>query len=71
VFIVVSDSEKFVLSFTLLDQTRFNSNGRGYPLEDITLIGAKLKYLNARPQERGIKTFRVIMKDGKIYKITL
>jgi hypothetical protein len=70
-FIVVSDSDEFVLSFALLDQTRFNSNGRGYALEDISLIGAKLKYLNARSQERGIKTFRVIMKDNQIYKITL
>jgi imidazolonepropionase-like amidohydrolase len=40
----------------------------GNPLEDITVIGANPKYLDAEPRERGIETIRLIMKDGKIYK---
>jgi imidazolonepropionase-like amidohydrolase len=43
----------------------------GNPLEDITVIGANSKYLDAAPREQGIKTIRLIMKDGKIYKNTL
>jgi imidazolonepropionase-like amidohydrolase len=43
----------------------------GNPLDDITVLGANPKYLDAEPRERGIKTIRVIMKDGKIYKNTL
>jgi imidazolonepropionase-like amidohydrolase len=43
----------------------------GNPLEDITVLGANSKYLDAEPRERGIETIRVIMKDGKIYKNTL
>jgi len=43
----------------------------GNPLEDITVLGANPKYLDAEPRERGIETIRLIMKDGKIYKNTL
>lgn len=43
----------------------------GNPLEDITMIGANEKYLDAEPREQGIETIRIIMKDGKIYKNTL
>jgi len=43
----------------------------GNPLEDLTVLGANPKYLDAEPRERGIKTIRVIMKDGKVYKNTL
>jgi imidazolonepropionase-like amidohydrolase len=43
----------------------------GNPLEDITVIGANSKYFDAEPRGRGIKTIRLIMKDGKTYKNTL
>ncbi len=43
----------------------------GNPLEDITVIGANPKYFDAKPRNQGIKTIRIIMKDGKIYKNTL
>jgi imidazolonepropionase-like amidohydrolase len=43
----------------------------GNPLEDIRVIGANPKYFDSEPREQGIKTLRVIMKDGKIYKNTL
>ncbi len=43
----------------------------GNPLEDITVLGANPKYLDAEPRERGIETIRVIMKDGRIDKNTL
>jgi imidazolonepropionase-like amidohydrolase len=43
----------------------------GNPLEDITVLGANPKYLDAKPRERGIKKIRVIMKDGKVYKNSL
>lgn len=42
----------------------------GNPLEDLTVIGANKKWFDA-PARDGIKTMRVIMKDGKIYKNTL
>ncbi|MCL1058881.1 amidohydrolase family protein [Shewanella gelidimarina] len=42
----------------------------GNPLKDITVIGANEKWFDA-PKRDGIKTMRVIMKDGKIYKNTL
>lgn len=42
----------------------------GNPLEDITVIGGNKKWFDAPPRD-GIKTMRVIMKDGKIYKNTL
>jgi imidazolonepropionase-like amidohydrolase len=40
----------------------------GNPLEDMSVLGANSKYLDAEPRERGIDTIRVIMKDGLIYK---
>jgi len=43
----------------------------GNPLEDITVLGANSKYLDAEPRDQGIETIRFIMKDGKIYKNTL
>jgi imidazolonepropionase-like amidohydrolase len=43
----------------------------GNPLEDISVLGANPKYLDAEPRERGIETIRAIMKDGKLYKDTL
>ena len=43
----------------------------GNPLEDITVLGANSKYLDAVPRDRGIDTINLIMKDGKIYKNTL
>jgi len=43
----------------------------GNPLKDITAIGANPKYFDAADRDKGIKTIRVIMKDGKIYKNTL
>ena len=43
----------------------------GHPLEDMSVLGANPKYLDAEPRERGIETIRVIMKDGKVYKNTL
>jgi imidazolonepropionase-like amidohydrolase len=43
----------------------------GNPLEDITVIGANSKYFDAKPRGQGIETIHLIMKDGKIYKITL
>jgi imidazolonepropionase-like amidohydrolase len=43
----------------------------GNPLQDITVLGANPKYLDAEPRGRGIDTIRLIMKDGKIYKNTL
>jgi imidazolonepropionase-like amidohydrolase len=43
----------------------------GNPLEDMTVLGANSKYLDAEPRKRGIDTIQLIMKDGKIYKNTL
>jgi imidazolonepropionase-like amidohydrolase len=42
----------------------------GNPLKDITVIGGSEKWFDAPPRD-GIKTMRVIMKDGKLYKNTL
>ncbi len=42
----------------------------GNPLEDITVIGGNEKWFDAEERD-GIKTMRVIMKGGKIYKNTL
>jgi imidazolonepropionase-like amidohydrolase len=42
----------------------------GNPLEDITAIGGNEKWFDAPPRD-GIKTMRLIMKDGVIYKNTL
>jgi imidazolonepropionase-like amidohydrolase len=43
----------------------------GNPLKDITIIGGTDKWFDADPEYKPIKTLRVIMKDGKIYKNTL
>ncbi|MGI9400767.1 MAG: amidohydrolase family protein [Rhizobiaceae bacterium] len=40
----------------------------GNPLEDMTVLGANEKYLDAPARPRGIPTVRMIMKDGKVYK---
>ena len=42
----------------------------GNPLKDITVIGGSEAWFDA-PDRDGIKTMRLIMKDGKIYKNTL
>lgn len=42
----------------------------GNPLKDLSVIGANPKWFDAAPR-KGIKTIRIIMKDGKIYKNTL
>jgi imidazolonepropionase-like amidohydrolase len=44
----------------------------GNPLDDITVIGANPKYFDSKDRGRGeLKTMRLIMKDGVIYKNTL
>ena len=43
----------------------------GNPLEDISVIGGTDKWFDADPEWKPIKTLRLIMKDGKIYKNTL
>ncbi len=43
----------------------------GNPLEDITVIGGTNKWFDADPEYKPIKTLRLIMKNGKIYKNTL
>lgn len=43
----------------------------GNPLEDITVIGANKKFFDAELREQSVKTIRLIMKDGKIYKNSL
>jgi imidazolonepropionase-like amidohydrolase len=43
----------------------------GNPLKDITVIGGTDKWFDADPEYKPIKTLRVIMKDGLIYKNTL
>ena len=42
----------------------------GNPLQDLSVIGANEKWFDA-PKRDGIKTIRIIMKDGVIYKNTL
>lgn len=42
----------------------------GNPLEDITVIGGNEKWFDA-PTRQGIKTMRIIMKGGVVYKNTL
>ncbi len=42
----------------------------GNPLKDISAIGGNEKWFDA-PDQDGIKTMRIIMKDGVIYKNTL
>jgi imidazolonepropionase-like amidohydrolase len=43
----------------------------GNPLKDITVIGGTDKWFDADPEWKPIKTIKLIMKDGKIYKNTL
>ena len=44
----------------------------GNPLEDISVLGGSQKMFDAPERKAGdIKTMRLIMKDGKIYKNTL
>ena len=44
----------------------------GNPLEDITVLGgSKLMFDAPERKPGGIKTMRLIMKNGKIYKNTL
>jgi imidazolonepropionase-like amidohydrolase len=43
----------------------------GNPLKDITVIGATDKWFDADPEWKPIKTIKLIMKDGMIYKNTL
>ncbi len=43
----------------------------GNPLEDIRVIGADPGYFNAKPRGQDVKSIKLIMKDGKIYKNTL
>jgi imidazolonepropionase-like amidohydrolase len=43
----------------------------GNPLKDITVIGGNDKWFDADPEWKSIKTIKLIMKDGEIYKNTL
>ena len=43
----------------------------GNPLKDISVIGGNEKFLDAPDRTRGIKSIKLIMKDGEIYKNTL
>jgi imidazolonepropionase-like amidohydrolase len=44
----------------------------GNPLKDITVIGAQKSWFDQpHPDTKPIKTLRLIMKNGKIYKNTL
>ena len=43
----------------------------GNPLEDLSVIGANAKWFDAPARSQDLKTMRIIMKDGKIYKNTL
>ena len=43
----------------------------GNPLEDLSVLGASLKWFDAEPRGPSIDTIQLIMKDGKIYKNTL
>ncbi len=43
----------------------------GNPLEDISVIGGAKAWFDAEPEWKPIKTLKVIMKDGRIYKNTL
>ena len=42
----------------------------GNPIKDLSVIGANEKWFDA-PVRDGIKTLKLIMKDGKVYKNTL
>ena len=43
----------------------------GNPLEDLSVLGANTKWFDADPEYKEIKTLKVIMKDGVIYKNTM
>ena len=43
----------------------------GNPLQDIGLIGGTDKWFDADPEYKPIKTIRLVMKDGQVYKNTL
>ncbi len=43
----------------------------GNPLEDLTAIGARSGWFQAPPRSQDIKTIRLIMKDGVVFKNTL
>ena len=43
----------------------------GNPLKDISVIGGNDKWFDADPEWKPIKTIKLIMKDGEIYKNTL
>jgi imidazolonepropionase-like amidohydrolase len=43
----------------------------GNPLKDITTIGGAKAWFDADPEYKSIKTLKVVMKDGKIYKNNL
>lgn len=43
----------------------------GNPLKDITTLGGAKAWFDADPVYKPIKTIRVVMKDGKIYRNTL
>ncbi len=43
----------------------------GNPLEDMSVLGGATEWFDADPEWKPIKTLRVIMKDGVIYKNTL
>lgn len=42
----------------------------GNPLDDLSVLGAHKEWFKAPPRQE-IKTIRLIMKDGKVYKNTL
>ena len=43
----------------------------GNPLEDLAVIGANSEWFDAPARNQDLKSLRLIMKDGKIYKNTL
>ena len=43
----------------------------GNPLEDLSVIGTQDKWFDGPERPEGVKTIRIIMKNGKIYKNTL
>jgi len=43
----------------------------GNPLKDLSVIGTQDKWFDGPDRPEGVKTIRIIMKDGKIYKNTL
>ena len=43
----------------------------GNTLHDIGLIGGTDKWFDADPEYKPIKTIRLVMKDGQVYKNTL